>query len=61
MAIALIVLALGCLIAATYLWQRNKKSGVDGVGTGGIRIAIIVLILVGLLSVLVSQLPIFGT
>ena len=60
MSIALIVLALGCLIAATFLWQRNKKFAEDGVGTGGVRIAIIVLVLVGILSALASQLPVFG-
>ncbi len=59
MSLALVVLALGCLIAATYLWQRNKRMGVDGVGTGGTRIAIIVLVLAGVLIALASQLPIF--
>lgn len=59
MSIALVVLALGCLIAATYLWQRNKKIGVDGLGTGGTRIAIIALILAGVLSALASQLSVF--
>jgi hypothetical protein len=58
--IALVVLAFGCLIAATYLWQRNKKIGVDGLGRGGTRIAIIALVLAGVLSALASQLPIFG-
>jgi hypothetical protein len=59
MSIALIALAIGCLIAATVLWQRNKKLGVEGVGTGGTRIAIIVLVLGGVLLALASQLSIF--
>jgi hypothetical protein len=49
------MLALGCLIAATVLWQRNKKFGVDGLGRGGTRIAIIVLVLAGILLTLASQ------
>jgi hypothetical protein len=59
MSLAIVVLALGCLVAATYLWQRNKKLGVEGIGTGGTRIAIIVLILAGVLLALASQLSIF--
>jgi hypothetical protein len=59
--IALVVLAFGCLIAAAYLWQRNKKTGVDGLGTGGTRIAIIALMLAGVLSALASQLPVFSS
>lgn len=57
MSIALIALALGCLIFATVLWQRNKKQGIDGVGRGPTRIAIVVLVLVGILSAVASQLP----
>ena len=59
MSLAIVVLALGCLLAATYLWQRNKKFGVDGLGTGGTRIAIIALVLGGVLLALASQLSIF--
>jgi hypothetical protein len=59
--IALVVLAFGCLIAAAYLWQRNKKTGVDGLGTSGTRIAIIALMLAGVLSALASQLPVFSS
>ena len=55
MSFAVILLALGCLVAATILWQRNKKFGVDGAGTGGTRIAIIVLVLAGVLLALASQ------
>lgn len=57
--LALVMLALGCLIAVWILWQRNKKAGVDGVGRGGTRIAIIVLMLAGVLLALASQLPVF--
>lgn len=57
MSIALIALALGCLIFATVLWQRNKKQGVDGAGYGATRIVIVVLVVVGILSALASQLP----
>ena len=60
MALALVVLALGCLGAAAFLWQRNKKFGVDGLGRGGTRIAIILLILGGVLLALLSQVPIWG-
>jgi hypothetical protein len=60
MSLAIVLLALGCLGAATLLWQRNKKFGVDGLGTGGTRIAIILLILAGVLLALGSQLPIFA-
>ena len=60
MALALVVLALGCLGAAAYLWQRNKKFGIDGLGRGGTRIAIILLILGGVLLALLSQVPIWG-
>ena len=60
MALALVVLAFGCLGAAAYLWQRNKKFGVDGLGRGGTRIAIILLIVAGILLTLFSQLPIWG-
>ena len=59
MSLALVVLALGCLVTATYLWQRNKHLGIEGLGTGGRRIAIIVLILAGVLLALASQLSIF--
>ena len=59
MSLASVVLALGCLVAATFLWQRNKKFGVEGLGTGGTRIAIIVLILAGVLLALASQLSVF--
>jgi len=55
MSFAVLMLALGCLIAATVLWQRNKKFGVDGLGRGGTRIAIIVLVLAGILLTLASQ------
>jgi hypothetical protein len=55
MSFAVVLLALGCLVAATILWQRNKKFGVDGAGTGGTRIAIIVLVLAGVLLALASQ------
>lgn len=55
MPIALIALALGCLVAATVLWQRNKKQGIDGAGYGATRIAIIVLVVVGILLTLASQ------
>jgi len=55
MSFAVLMLALGCLIAATVLWQRNKKFGVDGLGRGGTRIAIIVLVLAGVLLTLASQ------
>lgn len=58
MSLALAVLALGCLVAATYLWQRNRKMGIDGIGTGGTRIAIIALVLAGVLIALASQMPI---
>ena len=60
MALALVVLALGCLGAAAFLWQRNKKFGVDGLGRGGTRIAIILLMLGGVLLALLSQVPIWG-
>ena len=60
MALALVVLALGCLGAAAYLWQRNKKFGIDGLGRGGTRIAIILLMLGGVLLALLSQVPIWG-
>ena len=60
MSFAVILLALGCLVAATILWQRNKKFGVDGLGRGGTRIAIILLILAGFLLTLFSQMPIWG-
>ena len=60
MALALVVLALGCLGAAAFLWQRNKKFGVDGLGRGGTRIAILLLILGGVLLALLSQVPIWG-
>jgi hypothetical protein len=59
MPIALVLLALACLIAATVLWQRNKKMGVDGAGTGATRVAIIVLVIAGILLALASQLPVF--
>ena len=60
MALALVVLAFGCLGAAAFLWQRNKKFGVDGLGRGGTRIAIVLLILGGVLLALLSQVPIWG-
>ena len=60
MSFAVILLALGCLVAATILWQRNKKFGVDGLGRGGTRIAIVLLILGGILLTLFSQMPIWG-
>ncbi|GAA1996446.1 hypothetical protein [Microbacterium ulmi] len=59
MSLALVLVAIACLVAAAVLWQRNKKAGVDGVGRGGTRIAIIVLVLGGVLIALASQLSIF--
>ena len=55
MSLAVIVLALGCLIAAAYLWQRNKKAGIDGAGHGRMRVAITILVLAGVLLALASQ------
>ena len=55
MALAIVILALGCLIAAAYLWQRSKKFGDDGIHQRGTRIAIIVLTVVGVLLALASQ------
>ncbi|MFH8251115.1 hypothetical protein ACH3VR_12165 [Microbacterium sp. B2969] len=55
MSLGVVALALGCLVAATILWQRNKKAGVDGVGRGGTRVAIIVLTIAGVLLALASQ------
>lgn len=57
MPLALAVLALGCLAAATYLWQRSRKVETDGSGTRGTRIAIVALVLAGVLIALASQLP----
>jgi len=61
MSLAIVLLALGCLVVATYLWQRHKKSGGEGIGRGGTRIAIIALVLAGVLLALASQLSIFRT
>lgn len=55
MALAIVILALGCLIAAAYLWQRSKKFGDDGINHRGTRIAIVVLTVVGVLLALASQ------
>ena len=55
MALAIVILALGCLIAAAYLWQRSKKFGDDGINHRGTRIAIVVLTIVGVLLALASQ------
>ncbi|MEU1971394.1 hypothetical protein ABZ477_07050 [Microbacterium sp. NPDC019599] len=55
MSLAVVLLALGCLVAATILWQRNKKAGVNGAGTGRTRVAIIVLVVAGILLALASQ------
>lgn len=55
MSIALIALALGCLITATVLWQRNKKLGDDSSGRGWTRVAIIVLVVAGIAAALASQ------
>ena len=60
MALAIVILALGCLIAAAYLWQRSKKFGDDGINHRGTRIAIILLIVAGILLTLFSQMPIWG-
>lgn len=59
LSLGIVMLALGCLVAATVLWQRNKKAGVDGVGRGGTRIAIIVLVIAGIALALSSQLSVF--
>jgi hypothetical protein len=59
MALALVVLALGCLIAATFLWQRTKKLEGAGAGTRRTRIAITVLVVAGIALALGSQLPMF--
>ncbi len=59
LSLGIVLLAFACLIGAVILWQRNKKAGVDGVGRGGTRIAIIVLTLAGVLLALASQLSIF--
>ena len=57
--LGLVMLAFGCLITVWVLWQRNKKEGVDGIGRGVTRIAITLLMLVGVLLALASQLPMF--
>lgn len=58
LSLGMVLLAFACLIGAVVLWQRNKTAGVDGVGRGGTRIAIIVLVLAGVLLALASQLPV---
>lgn len=55
MELPVIFLALGCLIAAAYLWQRNKKAGDDSAGHGWTRVAITILVLAGVLLALASQ------
>ncbi|WP_243077225.1 hypothetical protein [Microbacterium sp. SS28] len=55
MSLAVILLALGCLVAATFLWQRNKTAGIDGAGRGWTRVAITVLVLAGVMLALASQ------
>ncbi|WP_345800815.1 hypothetical protein AAIB33_15265 [Microbacterium sp. AZCO] len=55
MSLGVVLLALGCLVAATILWQRNKKLGDDSAGRGGTRIAIVVLVIAGVLLALASQ------
>lgn len=52
MALAVVILAFGCLIAAAYLWQRSKKLAADGVPHRGLNIAIVVLSLLGVLLAL---------
>ncbi len=57
LSLGVVLLAFLCLIGAAVLWQRNKTAGVDGVGRGTTRIAIIVLVSAGVLLALASQLP----
>lgn len=60
MAVVLALTGLVLLVVALVLFVRNQRIGADGSNRGSTRRGLIILVLLGLLLGLASQLPVFA-
>lgn len=59
MSIILLITAMVLLTFATVIYVKNRNIGTDGTNAGSTRRGLIVLIFLGLVFALASQLPVF--